>query len=115
MFKKHSMAMYFWFGVLCLSNDLLFAFVRSTVSDDFCQGKDPKGYYADPDNCASFMRCPPGYDNPTHQNCAPGTLWEPQTSDSGVCNYANQVDCGERPSKLVFLLYAHQRKTELLT
>ena len=88
-----------------------FAFLHSTVPEDFCEDKDPEGLYPNPDNCAQYIQCPEGQ-GPVIKPCPPDLLWNIETEQ---CDYVKNVDCGERPSKLILLLYAHQRKTELIT
>ena len=92
-------------------NDLLFASLCPTVPANFCVGKDPNTFYADPENCAQMVRCP-SEDDPKVFTCQEDLLWNTVVDE---CLSPQYVDCGDRPSKLILLLYAHQRKTELIT
>ena len=92
-------------------NDWLFASFCPTVPYDFCVGKDPSKLYSAPDNCAQWIRCPLG-EGPVTQTCQRDFLWNTEVYE---CLPPEKVDCGDRPSKLILLLYAHQRKKEFVT
>ena len=98
-------------GPVLRMTSILFTFLHSTVPPDFCEDKDPEGLYANPDNCENYIQCPPGQ-CPVIMPCPACLLWNTETDQ---CDYPQNVDCGERPSKLILPSYAHQRKTELVT
>jgi len=50
------------------------------------------GVIADPDDCRGFYIC--DFEHYEHFQCSPGYLFDP---DLLVCNYAYEVDCGDRP------------------
>jgi len=50
------------------------------------------GLWPDPDNCQLFYDC--ANDHPFLESCPSGTLYDPELQS---CNYADQVDCGDRP------------------
>ena len=50
------------------------------------------GVVADPDDCRGFYIC--DFEHYEHFQCSPGYLFDP---DLLVCNYAYEVDCGDRP------------------
>merc|ERR1719186_228800 len=63
----------------------------TSAKDDFiCPGP---GLWADPDDCSCFYNC--ANDIPYPGCCDQGEFWD---QDLHICNYEDQVDCGDRPS-----------------
>ncbi len=61
-----------------------------SASDFSCPS--PSGFYANPDDCASFYQC--SGDVPYLYPCADGTYYD---EIMVVCNWEDMVDCGSRP------------------
>merc|ERR1712038_844003 len=65
--------------------------VAATLADFECP--ENEGIFPDPDDCRSFYQCV--HDRPPfHEVCPTGTLFDDIIL---VCNYEDQVDCGDRP------------------